>query len=205
LSILARHRLRDLLNTENASADLLRARDARDDQEIGAALQAEFVSGMQTIMASAIAIDAYYASLKDLVQLPVSLTDSWRKNRTARNRQIAEVIRLVFRLNAAEAKHLSDILGETMIFRDKAVHPPAGTIEPALHPELNKVTDWRFSAFRLYNAKAIAGTTLGIIAQTARRPPERGAKALIDYCKTVMLNVEPMVERWQARYGPLFK
>jgi hypothetical protein len=75
---LARHAYSHLLNAENASADLLRARDAGDAEGIGDALQAEFVSGMQTIMASAVAIDAYYACVKDLIQLPVGLTDSWR-------------------------------------------------------------------------------------------------------------------------------
>lgn len=194
-----------LLNTENASQDLLRARDARDDRGIGDALHAEFVSGMQTIMASAVAMDAYYACVKDLIQLPAGLTESWWKNKTARDRQIAEVLRRAFRMSEDEARQLCGILKETMSFRDKAVHPPAGTTSPALHPELNKLTDWRFVAFRFYNAKAIAGTTLQIVAQTAGQLPKSGARKLIEYCETIMVKVQPMVERWEARYGRLFE
>ena len=37
------------------------ANNENDDEKIGAALQKEFVSGMQAIVASGTAVDAYYA------------------------------------------------------------------------------------------------------------------------------------------------
>lgn len=193
-----------LLCAENASDDLLNAKEAQDDEQIADTLRAEFIAGMQTIMASAIAMDAYYATVKEYFEIPEELTRTWRKNRTARYKQIAEVLRRAFPMTEKSAKQLRDILKQNTDFRDKAIHPPSGTTAPALHPELNKVTDWRYVTFRYYNAKAIAGLTLSIVAQTASRPHKDKFEALRKYCETLMSSIEPLMKRWEARYGKLF-
>jgi len=193
-----------LLAAEKASEDLKTAKEAQNSEQIATALHVEFTAGMQVIMASAVAMDAYYANVKDRIDFPNDLTRTWLEKGTARYKQIAEVLRRAFPMTHATAKKLRDILKQNLEFRNKAVHPPVGTTAPALHPELNKVTDWRYVTFRYYNAKATAGLTLSIIAQTASRPPKDKFSALTSYCNSLMAKVEPMVKRWEIRFGKLF-
>ena len=54
-------------------------------------------------MASGIAIDAYYASIKDHIDLPEELVKAWRENGTARYKQIAEVFKRAFPLSQETA------------------------------------------------------------------------------------------------------
>jgi len=192
-----------LLSTEKASNDLLSAKDEQNDERIAEALQAEFTAGMQTIMVSAVAIDAYYASVKDCIKIPNEITRTWREKGTARYKQIAEVLRRAFPMPDQSAKQLREILKEIMGFRDKAVHPSSRTTAPALHPELNKVTDWRYATFRYHNAKAITRLTLSIIAQTAALSHKVKFQALKTYCDTLSSRIEPFLKRWEARYGKL--
>lgn len=193
-----------LLNTEAANDHLMTAKKEQADDRIAEALRAEFTSGMQTVMSSAIAMDAYYANVKTRIEIPEQLIQAWRKNGTARYKQIAEVLKMAFPISAESAKQLRDILKQNFSFRDKAVHPPTGTTAPALHPELNKVTDWRFVTFRYYNAKAIAKLTLSIIAQTARRPHQNKYEELKTYCETLSQQLISVIGRWESHYGQLF-
>ncbi len=193
-----------LLATEAAHVDLMAAKEARDDEQIAAALQKEFVSGMQAIMASGVAIDAYYASVKDHIELPEDLMKAWRENGTARYKQIAEVLKRAFPMSQESAKHLRDILEQNLKFRDKAVHPKYGTTAPLLHIELNKVSDWRYAVFRFYNAKAIVGLTLSIIYQTASKPFTDKHDRLRSYCEELIVNIDPILNVWVQRYGKLF-
>jgi hypothetical protein len=193
-----------LLRTEKADTDLQRAKEAKNDEKIAAALQAEFTAGMQAIMASGIAIDAYYACVKELINIPRELTQAWRTSGTARYRQIAEVLKRAFPMSQESAKQLREILKQNIGFRDKAVHPPSGTEAPLLHPELNRLTDWRYVTFRYYNAKNIVGLTLSVIAQTASRPHKNKFETLSPYCKALMLRVTPLLDRWAEHYGKLF-
>ena len=193
-----------MLETQKANDDLMIAKASEDKEQISHALQAEFTAGMQTIMASAVAIDAFYGNIKEHIDIPIELTETWRKNGTARYKQIAEVWRRSFSISQESAQKIRDILKEVTSFRDKAVHPPPGTSTPLLHPELNKVTDWRYSTFRYYNAKGIAGITLSIIAQSIQKTHEDKFKELKTYCDNLLKEVGPMVDRWEKRYGKLF-
>ena len=189
--------------TEDASEQLLNAKKEQNDERIADALKAEFTEGMQTIMASAVAMDAFYANVKERIAIPDDLIQTWRKNGTARYKQIAEVLRRAFLMSEDSAKQIRVILKHNFGFRDKAVHPPTGTTAPTLHSELNKVTDWRYVTFRYYNAKAIAGLTLSIITQTAMHPKNKH-EGLKTYCETLSQQLAPLISRWEARYGKLF-
>jgi len=194
---------RHLLRTEEASQEMVRARDENNNELIGQNLIAESTEGMQSIMASSVAMDAYYATIKDCVQLPDSLAHLWRINGTARYKQIGEVLRRAFALPPRSARLLRDALRECASFRDRAVHPRAGTSQPALHPELNKITDWRFAAFRLYNAKAILGITFSAIVQTARKGLNTGLPPLKECCTGLLGRLTPLISEWEGRYGTL--
>lgn len=193
-----------LIITEAAHTELMEAKNAKDDEKIAQALQKEFVSGMQAIMSSGIAIDAYYASVKDHIELPEDLIKAWRENGTARYKQIAEVLKRAFPLSQESAGKLRDILKQNLKLRDKAVHPEHGTTAPLLHVELNKVSDWRYAVFRFYNAKAIVGLSLSIIYQIANTPLSDKHEGLKKYCEELIVNIDPILKVWIDKYGKLF-
>lgn len=192
-----------LLDTESAHKKLMIAKGERNDEKIARYLKKESISGMQSIMASCIAIDAYYASIKEHVEIPQSTLDSWRDNSTARYKQISEVFRVGFRLNTPSSKNLRNVLKQNFNLRDKAVHPNPGTAEPLLHVELNKFTDWRYATFRFYNAKAIHCLSLSVIFKTSCSVDPKIAENLKDFCSKLKPRLKPMERKWKRRYGDL--
>ena len=72
-----------LLKTEVAHEALLTAVTEKNEPSMGKLLQLEFVQGMQVVMASCIAIDSYYASIKKFANIPEELLTTWKSNRTA--------------------------------------------------------------------------------------------------------------------------
>ena len=104
--------------TEEASNQLLNAKKEQNDERIADALKAEFTEGMQTIMASAVAMDAYYANAKERIAIPDELIQTWRKNGTARYRQIAEALRRAFLMSEDSAKQIRVILKQNFGFRE---------------------------------------------------------------------------------------
>lgn len=124
-----------------------------DDEAKSEAMEREFESSMQAIVAVAIAIDAFYAVLRRHVSLPPSTLAAWRTNGTARYVQITEVIRRAFRLKNVGTASLRSNLKELQRYRDMAVHPPAQIQEAIIHPELNVGVEWRFVYYRTENAE----------------------------------------------------
>jgi hypothetical protein len=192
-----------LEEVESLHQDVLRAWGSPDDEALVRAMEAEFTAAMQCIMA-AIAIDAFYAAVKRHIELPESLTAAWRNKRTARHRQITEVLRRAFVISPNGGRQLRDIVRELFRYRDLAVHPSAGSAEPVWHPDLNFGAEWRFVAFRLHNAKALAGATLSVIAQLLSRPRSTYPR-LATYAAAAGTRIGPIVERWEARYGQLLR
>jgi len=76
-----------------------------DEPEIGQALEAEFVAGMQAIVAACTALDALYASVKLHVDLPAETIQAWRGKRTPRYAQVAEVLRRAFKMKSGTPEH----------------------------------------------------------------------------------------------------
>lgn len=192
-----------LLNTELAHKKLMLAKEEGNDEKISRYLKKESIAGMQSIMASGIALDAYYASIKEHVKIPQSTLDSWRENSTARYKQISEVLRMGFRLKNPSSKNLRDILKQNFKFRDDAVHPSPGTAAPMLHVELNKVTDWRYATFRFYNAKAIYGLSLSVVFKTTCSTDSKVAKSLKEFCEKFVPRIKPLERKWKKRFGDL--
>lgn len=199
LSIAFQH----LKATEGAHKRLMQAKDAKNDIEIGKYLKKESSSGMQAIVSSGIAIDAYYASVRDCIKIPTEQSRAWREKRTARYKQISEVLRLAFPMTKEAFTKVRKILKQNISWRDKAVHPSSGVTSPSVHVELNKITDWRYATFRFYNAKAIYGLTLSLIHKTATNPPADKHKKLQEYCDGLVPKVVPWVKKWERKYGKL--
>jgi hypothetical protein len=199
LSIAFKH----LLATETAHKNLMISKEQKNNDHIARYLKKESMAGMETIMASAIAIDAYYASVKEFINIPQSIMDSWREKRTARYKQISEVLRMAFFLKPKVTRNLKDILEQGFKLRDDTVHPNVRPSEPLLHAELNKFVDWRYAKFRFENAKNIYGLSLAVVYKTALIPSPKTTEQLTAYCNNLVVRLKPAVNKWKRRYGDL--
>ena len=185
-------------------ATLLEALESDDDAAIASALEAELRSGMQAMIASATAVDALYASAKDRVSIPPSLTKRWRQNGTARWRQVAEVLRRAFLLKpGAFVDQMRTALREIYRFRDMAVHPSAKSAGVVLHPDLGQGTDWRFVAFSHASATVHVWLSLAFIFKLVSRDVPREAVAARDWRLGLLGQIKPLADRWETGYGSL--
>ena len=129
----------------------------------GETLEREFASSMQVIMSSAIAFDAFYANVKGKVDLPEDIRETWKKKRTPRYAQIAEVLKRDYALTQDGNKILRTNLKEIFRFRDMAIHPNSELGEAMWHPELECGVEWRFAYFRYSNAYEVLRETLRML------------------------------------------
>lgn len=195
--------LKHLAETESASRRARAAHEQDDTESKADALRVEFMAGMQTIVASGVAMDSFYASVKEYVDIPENVQRAWREKKTARYKQTAEVFRQAFPISDNSFNTIRGLLKELASFRGRAVHPPSGTGAPVRHPELDIVTEWRYVVFRLYNAKAALSLTLSIITQLAAKADPKKNEPLAKYCESLLPKLEPHLEAWEAEYGLL--
>lgn len=174
----------------------------KNDDAVGEALKEEFTYGMQSIVASCTAMEAFFEVIKDLSGLPPKLTATWREKRTAKYARIAETIRFAFGIDNTSAGKIREFLKESFSFRDKAVHPNQTFVHPAVHPELNKAVDVKFVLFRHHNAKAILGLTLSFVYQLCIYNKIK-KEDIQDYSDQLVSKVKPQFERWESKYGKL--
>jgi hypothetical protein len=182
--------------------ETLDALRSTDDLRLASALEAEFSSGMQAIVAAPIAVDALYATVLEHIQIPPEMLNAWATNRTKRYKRIAEVFRRSFRIGPRSSATVRQMLKELFDFRDRAVHPRAEAAAPVAHPDFPELgVEWRFVAFRSENAKAATANALRLIAQLTRLP--RAIAGLEHYCTGAQTRVVAVVERWEAHFGEL--
>jgi hypothetical protein len=106
------------------------------DADKANALTAELHAGLVALTAFAVAIDAFYDTIRhEMGRHPDELT--WKKNRTARHAQITETLRFQLKLGHNFSLQLKGILTEFFKFRDRAVHPSSWYIEPNYRPEID--------------------------------------------------------------------
>jgi hypothetical protein len=196
--------LRRAIEAEEGRAELLAAWATPDNERVRLALEREFEVSMQAMAAAAIAVDAFYASVKGRIEIPQDAKDAWRKNRTARHAQVSEVLRLAFKIDPKSFDTLRTVVKEIMRFRDLAVHPKGQHDAPVLHPVLKQDVEWRFVVFASEKAKNAASLAISIVAQMIDSPKE-AFPDLTRYCTGLKDRVQPIVERWEERYGPLWR
>ena len=194
----------NLLRTESYHKKIIEQNEAHTQNKLGEYLQKEFQNGMQTIMAACIAMDAYYASVKEYADIPEDVSKKWRENGTARYKQISETLKRVFVIPQDMFLQVRESIKKGFELRDMAVHPKSGTDLPLLHPEANVVSDWRFSTFRYINAKAVAGNMLSIIYQTSRQKIPQKKVSLRVAAKKHKKEIDPILKKWVKRHGKLF-
>jgi hypothetical protein len=194
----------NLVAAEKIHNNLEAAVNDKNDSLVGELLQKEFLMGMQVVMDSCIAIDSYYASIKQFANIPEEILTKWKTNKIARSSQIAETLKRVFFIPQDVFQQIIVVLKQSFKLRDMAVHPKHGTDVPVLYPEIKKITDWRYSAFRYANAKNVAGFSLSFILQTAQQKKDNKDKKLISYCDNLVNKIDPIYSKWINSYGELF-
>lgn len=138
---------------------------ATDEDAKATTLEREFETSMQAVMAAAIAIDSFYANLRDVVGVSTEDMSRWRANNTARYKQISEVLRRAFTLSNRAAVDLRKAIREIFRFRDLAVHPSGDVSAPILHEELQVGVEWRFAYFRADNAETLVALAHQIVRE----------------------------------------
>jgi hypothetical protein len=167
-------------------------------------LESEFFHSIQSVCASAFAIDAFYASIKEHIELPPELIDAWNKNRTSRSARISEVMKRGFIFNEETFQKLKALIAEIFSLRDKAVHPSPEMSKPLYHPRLLIGMPWHFVWFREENARNCYSLALSIISQLILKA-NPGNSALSEYCTNAQARVSPLLNSWESKYGPLFE
>jgi hypothetical protein len=197
--------IRHLSDAQVAQGARIKAWKAADEHSRTGALEWEFGASIQAIMASAIAVDAFYAVVQSRVHPPQSLIDEWRDKRTPRHTQVSEVLGRAFSLEPNKVSSLGQALAEIFRFRDLAVDPSAKTDARILHPELGVGVEWRFAYFRCENALLIVKATLRLIAELAIAGKPKDAD-LQQYLDALRSSVEPLKNanalRVHAAAGP---
>lgn len=159
LEIASRH----LSDAQERKLARIAAWNSNDEDAKGQTLEEEFKSSMQAIMAAAIAIDSFYAALREKTNIPNETVQRWRQNRTARHKQIVEVLRRAFSIVPRDCVNLRKNLKEIFRVRDMAVHPLGNVAAPVFHHELQVGVEWRFELFRADNARAIVEAARSIV------------------------------------------
>jgi len=190
-----------LISSEKARKKVL-ILNQTNDNKMGLHIESEFSSGMQSIMASAIAIDAIYASIKKLVTIPSNQLEAWKKNKTARYIQVTETLRIAFKLNNDNTRKVRKVLKEIYKFRDWAVHPPNDQRKPILDNELNKLVEWRFVAFNYANAKECLRLMLRLIYQLLNKS-NLSNKKIMKYCEESLKLFQPVKKKWERKFEKL--
>jgi hypothetical protein len=126
---------------EIARNEALAAWRGGDQERKVRALEAEFTASMQCVVAAAIAVDSFYARVKRHISLPDAVVSAWRTNRTARYRQIAEVLRRAFLIGPRTVAQVRRHLKELFKWRDWSVHPSAEFDKPLWHQDLQVGTE----------------------------------------------------------------
>jgi hypothetical protein len=171
--------LRQARAARESHVQLLAARDSQSTTT-GQHLDEELQNSIQTVTAMAFAVDAFYGSLVEQIELPPSTKAAWAKDRTPRHARVLEAIRSASVLRNDQVRSLKRGLSSLFMFRDWAVHPPADFRRPLLHPDLQVGVDQRFLAFSSGNADRAVLCGLEAIVRALDHP--RDIAALRQWC-----------------------
>lgn len=156
----------------------------------------EYRAGMQAISVAAIAIDAFYSNLKDYIEIPPATLSAWKRNGTARYKQVSEVIKIACGKAKLDQKILIQTLSDLYKFRDWAVHPSAEAKEARYHPIFKVLTHWRCVAFGYENALAVVHGALIITHQTSKIAASTKNKKLASYFEELQKKIDPLCSAW---------
>jgi hypothetical protein len=159
-------------------------------------LEKEFEHSMQAVISMAIAYDAFYASLKGKVYIFKNLTDTWKRNRTARHIQVSETIRQGFKIKNNGAKILAQSIKEIYRFRDMAIHPRSDIEQAIMRTELGVGVEWRYACFTYSHSKLIVNEGLKRLKELFSSAGYKNEK-LKSYCSSMLTLIEPMIHTYE--------
>ncbi len=191
-----------LQQAELAHAQLLEKWIPGEPAEGSKHLRDEFSSSMQCINAAAIAVDAFYAAIKNVAPISEDEISRWKAKKTSRPKQIAEVIRRSFGMKQFKVAALQQNLIELFKLRDWGVHPPADLEVPTPYPELSVSTDWWFVEYTASNARIALEYVLKLIIESLSKPKDKYSD-LVELCSSCRDLVSPIKASWEELYGPL--
>ena len=176
--------------------------DGGDEKQL-LALELEMREGMQAISAAAIAIDGFYGTVVDRCPLPGDVAKKWREKKLARYSQVAEALRMSFKIGNKSFLEIRDHLKVVFAFRDEAVHPSATAREPVNHPRLGVATERRLAIYSADNAMNVTKFSLNLIGLLIGHPKQKHT-ALIEHCQFAKEVVYPVLDQWEAKHGQIF-
>ncbi len=191
--------LQHLRDSHAAHLELVRAHAEKNDEAKGRYLEIEFIHGMQSIMAPATAVDAFYASIKDLAKLTPEEKARLKENKkgTARPAHVKETIRRVFNLNPEQSAKVERVLLAIYQFRDRAVHPPSDLRAPVYHSAIEAGAEWRFVAFSYSNAREIFSGAMSLFTELVKRGLLKESRIQKESAEWELL-LQPIVTKWSA-------
>ena len=155
---------RDNLNqSKTASNDIEKNWNNADDSERKELLITELEPSLQVFVSCAIVLDALYYQLRPYAKLSQNDTNKWRDNRTGRAKQIAEVIRRVYKLDKDIFKQFRQNISEIIKYRDLAVHPSLELKNSSSRPDIPVGVDWKFAMYRYPNSERCFVSTIGML------------------------------------------
>jgi hypothetical protein len=134
-------------------AQLDDAGELRDqiDRQIDRLMIRESFATMRAITASAFAIDAFYATVKERCG-PHPHDGNWRHNGTSREKRITETLKYYLHLKANEVNNVESCVAQVFKFRDRAAHMEVKFRDPVYREDVEAGVDWHFHEFRRENA-----------------------------------------------------
>jgi hypothetical protein len=179
-----------LKDAKLAREAMLLAKDAPDKGLKFQALEREFRASMQAVTSSAIAIDAFYAVVKQTLVSDMEPFDP-EKRGNRRSARISETLRQGFQLNPQGFTWLRETIEEIFKFRNQAVHPTGTFNDPVLHPELNVGVERRQVVFRYDNAFKIVQAAVSIITELAAKGIAKNS-LLKEYARSLETRLDPI-------------
>jgi hypothetical protein len=152
-------------------------------------LVAELEPSLQLFVACGIAVDALYEQLRPFANVRRADIDAWKTNKTARERQILEVIRRVYKLGSDATAQFGQNIAEILKYRDMAVHPSLELKRTCDRPDIPVGVDWKFAAYRYPNAATCFDVTMKMVLYLYERKTEN------DACNQQMENIVKALEQ----------
>ena len=180
-----------LRHAKQASETVARQWDTDDDLN-RERLVAELEPSLQVFVACGIAIDALYEQIRPFANITRIDIDTWKANKTAREKQITEILRRVYRLPNEATAACGRNIAEILKYRDMAVHPSLALKQTCDRPDIPVGVDWKLAVYRYSNASACFGVTMKMILYLYER------KAESEECNLQMENIVKALEQLQV-------
>jgi hypothetical protein len=153
----------DNLKASKSASETIATQWSEDAEEQKQLLMSELAPSMQVFVACGIGLDALYDTLRPHANISAQEISAWRDNKTARYKQVIEVIRRIYKVKSDTLNDFRECIKQIFKFRDKAVHPSLELQQACTRPDIAVGVDWKFSAYRYSNSKWCLTNTIIMI------------------------------------------